>query len=44
MVLKKENVALKATTDLENEYINIELDKILDIQKKYIGGEIHDNC
>lgn len=44
MVLKKENVVHKATTALQNEYINNELDRILDIQKMYIGGEIHDNC
>ena len=44
MVLKKENLAHESTTELQNEYINNELDRILDVQKKYIGGDMHDNC
>ena len=44
MVLKKENVVPDSTTELQNEYISIELDRILNIQKKYIGGDMHDNC
>jgi len=44
MVLKKENIVYEFNAGLDNEYISIGPDRTPDIQKKYIGGDMHDNC
>ena len=44
MKLNNKNTEFESHMNIGNDSIDNELDKILVIQKKYIGGEIYDNC